>query len=127
VTQVSKNGGGLIVDADDTLLGQPIQIKADLVVARHRHGAGHQDAGDQPGLPPGPAFRDNAIFNDYADSNYICFPYETQRTGIYAAGGVRRSMTTESPWRTPPARPSRPSNALNRSTAASPCTRAPAT
>jgi quinone-modifying oxidoreductase, subunit QmoB len=43
----------------------------------------------------GPGFRDNAIFNDYADSNYICFPYETQRTGIYAAGGIRRSMTTE--------------------------------
>jgi quinone-modifying oxidoreductase subunit QmoB len=43
----------------------------------------------------GPAFRDNAIFNDYADSNYICFPYETQRTGIYAAGGVRRSLTVE--------------------------------
>jgi quinone-modifying oxidoreductase subunit QmoB len=29
------------------------------------------------------------------DSNFICFPYETQRTGIYAAGAIRRSMTME--------------------------------
>ena len=43
----------------------------------------------------GPGFRDNALFDDYADSNYICFPYETQRTGIYAAGGIRRSMSME--------------------------------
>ena len=43
----------------------------------------------------GPGFRDNAIFNGYADSNFICFPYETQRTGIYAAGAIRRSMTME--------------------------------
>ena len=26
------------------------------------------------------------------DSNFICFPYETRRTGIYAAGPVRRPM-----------------------------------
>ena len=26
------------------------------------------------------------------DSHFICFPYETQRTGIYAAGPVRRPM-----------------------------------
>jgi quinone-modifying oxidoreductase subunit QmoB len=28
----------------------------------------------------------------YPDSHFICFPYETQRTGIYAAGTVRRAM-----------------------------------
>jgi quinone-modifying oxidoreductase subunit QmoB len=27
-----------------------------------------------------------------ADSHFICFPYETRRTGIYAAGPVRRPM-----------------------------------
>jgi quinone-modifying oxidoreductase subunit QmoB len=44
----------------------------------------------------GPAFRDNIdLFKGYVDSNYICFPYESQRTGIYAAGAIRRSMTTE--------------------------------
>ncbi|MBF0612356.1 MAG: hydrogenase iron-sulfur subunit [Magnetococcales bacterium] len=28
----------------------------------------------------------------FPDSHYICFPYETRRTGIYAAGPVRRPM-----------------------------------
>ncbi|HBV89303.1 MAG TPA: heterodisulfide reductase subunit A [Desulfosporosinus sp.] len=28
----------------------------------------------------------------YADSHFICFPYETRRTGIYAAGSVRAPM-----------------------------------
>jgi quinone-modifying oxidoreductase subunit QmoB len=96
VTKVSKNGGGLIVEADDTLLGQPIQIKADLVVlATGMVPATKDDPVINLAYRQGPGFRDNAIFNDYADSNYICFPYETQRTGIYAAGGVRRSMTVE--------------------------------
>ena len=96
VSQVAQNGAGLVVDADDTLLGQAIQIKADLVVlATGMVPATKDDAVVNLAYRQGPAFRDNAIFDDYADSNYICFPYETQRTGIYAAGGVRRSMTTE--------------------------------
>lgn len=28
----------------------------------------------------------------YPDSNFICFPYETRRTGIYAAGAVRAPL-----------------------------------
>lgn len=28
----------------------------------------------------------------FPDSHFICFPYETRRTGIYAAGGVRAPM-----------------------------------
>jgi quinone-modifying oxidoreductase subunit QmoB len=28
----------------------------------------------------------------FSDSHFICFPYETRRTGIYAAGPVRRPM-----------------------------------
>ena len=28
----------------------------------------------------------------FSDSHFICFPYETRRTGIYAAGTVRRPM-----------------------------------
>jgi quinone-modifying oxidoreductase subunit QmoB len=96
VTKVSGNGSGLVVEADDTLLGEKIQINADLVVL----GTGMVPVTkDDPvvnlAYRQGPGFRDNAIFNDYADSNFICFPYETQRTGIYAAGGIRRSMTVE--------------------------------
>ena len=30
--------------------------------------------------------------NGFADSHFICFPYETRRTGIYTAGPVRRPM-----------------------------------
>lgn len=30
--------------------------------------------------------------NTFPDSHYICFPYETRRTGIYAAGAVRAPM-----------------------------------
>ncbi|MGD9065621.1 MAG: FAD-dependent oxidoreductase, partial [Desulfobacterales bacterium] len=96
VTAVSKNGDGLTVEADNTLLGEKVQVKADMVVL----GTGMVPVTkDDPvvnlAYRQGPGFRDNALFDDYADSNFICFPYETQRTGIYAAGGIRRSMTVE--------------------------------
>ncbi len=32
------------------------------------------------------------LINGFTDSHFICFPYETQRTGIYSAGPVRRPM-----------------------------------
>ncbi|MEJ2102102.1 MAG: FAD-dependent oxidoreductase, partial [Desulfobacterales bacterium] len=96
VTRVSKNGEGLIVEADNTLLGEKVQLKADMVVL----GTGMVPVTkDDPvvnlAYRQGPGFRDNALFDEYADSNFICFPYETQRTGIYAAGAIRRSMTVE--------------------------------
>ena len=37
--------------------------------------------------PDLPVLRDG-----FSDSNFICFPYETLRTGIYAAGAVRAPM-----------------------------------
>ena len=96
VTAVSKNGDGLIVEADNTLLGEKVQVKADMVVlATGMVPATKDDPVVNLAYRQGPAFRDNALFDDYADSNFICFPYETQRTGIYAAGGIRRSMTVE--------------------------------
>jgi quinone-modifying oxidoreductase subunit QmoB len=97
VVSVSANGAGLIVEADNTLLGEKVQVKADLVVL----GTGMVPATkDDPvvnmAYRQGPAFRDNIdLFKGYCDSNFICFPYETQRTGIYAAGAIRRSMTAE--------------------------------
>ncbi|UCF56853.1 MAG: hydrogenase iron-sulfur subunit [Deltaproteobacteria bacterium] len=33
-----------------------------------------------------------ALMYDFPDSHFICFPYESRRTGIYAAGCVRRPM-----------------------------------
>ncbi|MBU4343995.1 MAG: FAD-dependent oxidoreductase [Desulfobacteraceae bacterium] len=96
VISVSKNGDGLIVEADNTLLGEKIQVKADMVVlAAGMVPATVDDPVVNMAYRQGPAFRDIGLFDGYCDSNFICFPYETQRTGIYAAGGVRRSMTIE--------------------------------
>ncbi|MBR9986573.1 MAG: hydrogenase iron-sulfur subunit [Desulfosarcina sp.] len=94
VMGVAKNGNGMIVDAENTLLGEKLQVKADLVVL----GAGMVPVTkDDPVINlayrQGPGFRDVGLFNGYVDSNFICFPYETQRTGIYAAGAIRRSMS----------------------------------
>lgn len=96
VTSVTQSGKELVVEAQNTLLGKNLNIKADLVVLA----AGMVPVTvDDPivnlAYRQGPGFRDNAIFGGYADSNYICFPYETQRTGVYAAGAIRRSMTIE--------------------------------
>ncbi len=96
VVSVSKNGSGLIVEADNTLLGQKIQVKADMVVlATGMVPVTADDPVVNMAYRQGPAFRDIGLFNGYCDSNFICFPYETQRTGIYAAGCIRRSMTME--------------------------------
>jgi len=96
VVSVTKNGNGLVVEADNTLLGEKIQIDADMVVlATGMVPVTADDPVINLAYRQGPGFRDNALFDQYADSNYICFPYETQRTGIYAAGAIRRSLTME--------------------------------
>jgi quinone-modifying oxidoreductase subunit QmoB len=96
VTSVFLDGSSLIVEAEDTLLGKKIAIKADMVVLSTGM---IPTTKDKPvvnlAYRQGPAFRDIALHDGYVDSNFICFPYETQRTGIYAAGSVRRSMTIE--------------------------------
>jgi quinone-modifying oxidoreductase subunit QmoB len=96
VVSVTQNGDGLIVEATNTLLGEQLKVKADMVVLA----AGMVPVTkDNPvvnlAYRQGPAFRDIGLFDGFCDSNFICFPYETQRTGIYAAGAIRRSMTTE--------------------------------
>lgn len=96
VTSVEKKGSQLVVSAKDTLLGENIGIKADLVVlAAGMVPVTVDDPVVNMAYRQGPGFRDNDIYDGYADSNFICFPYETQRTGIYAAGCIRRSMTIE--------------------------------
>ncbi len=96
ITAVEKNGSGLSVTAQNTLLGENIGVNADLVVL----GTGmlpvtYDDPTVNLAYRQGPGFRDNEVFDRYADSNFICFPYETQRTGIYSAGGVRRALSVE--------------------------------
>ncbi len=78
----------LEVNIKNTLIGEDIRIKADMVVLA-------------TGMVPA---TDSSILNlqyrqgkelpmlkyGFPDSNFICFPYETQRTAIYAAGCVRQ-------------------------------------
>jgi quinone-modifying oxidoreductase, subunit QmoB len=96
VIKVDRNGDGLVVEADHTLLGEKIQVKADMVVlAMGMVPKTVDDPVVNMAYRQGPAFRDIDLFKGYVDSNFICFPYETQRTGIYAAGPIRRTMSIE--------------------------------
>lgn len=94
VTSIKEEGGNMVISADNTLLGEHIEVEAELVVVPT--GMVPTTAHD-PTINlvyrQGPAFPDLQQFDGYADSNYICFPYETRRTGIYAAGCVRQPMS----------------------------------
>jgi quinone-modifying oxidoreductase subunit QmoB len=97
VIEVKDNGAeGLTVDVDNTLIGGNISLDVDLVVlATGMVPTTRDEAVVNLAYRQGPAFRDLDLFGGYCDSNFICFPYETRRTGIYAAGGVRRGMTID--------------------------------
>ena len=95
LNSISEDGNkNLIVEANDALLNETIQLEElDLVVlavglvpTSIDETALNLDYRQGPGLP----------VNKYGfpDSNFICFPYETQRTGIYTAGCVRSPMET---------------------------------
>jgi quinone-modifying oxidoreductase subunit QmoB len=92
VTSVSDTGGEVEVEVSDALLGGRICIRTDLVVLATGMVPGStQDLNLQyrlgSGLPE--------IEYDFSDSHFICFPYETRRTGIFAAGTVRAPMDME--------------------------------
>ncbi len=114
--------GNLYVEAENTLLGEKIKVEADLVVlatgivpatrASQEYLDGLTEAqkkGDDAKKAylestPKPEFILNLTYRQgpelpsleggygFADSNFICFQYETRRTGIYAAGCVRQPM-----------------------------------
>ncbi len=82
----------LSLEAMDQLLGEPLMFEADLVVLA----TGMQPAVlDDPILNleyrQGPAMPE--LKYGFPDSHFVCFPYETRRTGIYTAGCVRQPMT----------------------------------
>ncbi len=96
VTGVEESGDGLVVHAADTLLGEDLDLNVDMVVLA----AGMVPTTvDEPTINlayrQGPSFLDLDLFDGYADSHFICFPYETRRTGIYTCGGVRKAETME--------------------------------
>jgi quinone-modifying oxidoreductase subunit QmoB len=81
----------VLVELDSTLLGGRVQVAVDLVVV----GTGMEPCSPESeglnlsylqgaGMP--------VTRSGHAESNYICFPYETRRTGIYSAGCVRKAM-----------------------------------
>lgn len=90
---VEAGNGNLYVEMENSLLGEKVKIEADLVVLA----TGVVPATvDDPILNlqyrQGPGLPDLDLYNGFADSNFICFQYETRRTGIYAAGCVRQPM-----------------------------------
>jgi quinone-modifying oxidoreductase subunit QmoB len=89
---VSEDGNGrVLVELDSTLLGGRQRIAVDLVVV----GTGMEPASPEvEGLNLAYLQGEGMPVNrfGYADSNFICFPYETRRTGIYSAGCVRKAM-----------------------------------
>jgi len=82
--------GRMAVTIDHTLLGESITVCVDLVVLA----TGMVPNGAEQILnlayrqgPELPVLQDG-----FPDSHFVCFPYETRRTGIYAAGAVRAPM-----------------------------------
>ncbi|RLB09940.1 MAG: heterodisulfide reductase subunit A [Deltaproteobacteria bacterium] len=93
VVSVNADEGGATVVVEDTLIGEKIEVNVDLVVLATGMVPSTKDEAilnleyrQGPGLP------ELELFYGYADSNFICFPYETRRTGIYAAGAVRQPL-----------------------------------
>ncbi|MDM7202713.1 MAG: FAD-dependent oxidoreductase [Thermodesulfobacteriaceae bacterium] len=90
------DGGRVKVEVDNTLLGEKIELEVDLVVlAIGMVPVTADEAVLNLEYRQGPALPELELFYGYADSNYICFPYETRRTGIYAAGAVHQPMTID--------------------------------
>ncbi|MGA7180526.1 MAG: hydrogenase iron-sulfur subunit [Thiobacillaceae bacterium] len=121
VATVAPSGGSLKVNFHDLILDdQNAQIDADLVVlatGQVPNSGVNIDAGAEPEdgkaaegeaatESPQVTVKPVSILNltyrqgpdvpqlkwGFTDSHFICFPYETRRTGIYTAGPVRRPM-----------------------------------
>lgn len=94
VTGVSDAGNGnLYVEMENSLLGDKVKVEADLVVlATGIVPATLDDPIINLQYRQGLGLPDLDLYNGFADSNFICFQYETRRTGVYAAGCVRQPM-----------------------------------
>ncbi|MEJ2057233.1 MAG: FAD-dependent oxidoreductase, partial [Desulfofustis sp.] len=96
VTKVEENGDKVRVIAEDTLLGDNLELDVDMVVlAAGMVPTTKDESTVNLAYRQGPAFSDLDLFDGYADSHFICFPYETRRTGVYTCGGVRKAETIE--------------------------------
>ncbi len=112
IDNVTRDGDNLQVHVNDSLLGPAVSLKADLVVLATGMVSSTYDASVTIDKPEDQMTDDDraksgkaSILNlqyrkgpelphlkeefAFPDSHFICFPYETQRTGIYAAGSAR--------------------------------------
>ena len=89
INEIKEKDNRLEIIVKNTLLGDDIEITADMVVlATGMTPAGTEDLNLAYRLGKGlPELKYN-----FSDSHFICFPYETRRTGIYAAGSLRAPM-----------------------------------
>ncbi|GMR07832.1 MAG: FAD-dependent oxidoreductase [Gammaproteobacteria bacterium] len=107
-SEVVDNGGELTVRFKDRILDEDTEASTDLLVLATgmvpNSGLDIDEIGqDEPGEWNSDS---NSILNlsyrqgkdlphlkyGFNDSHFICFPYETRRTGIYTTGPVRRPM-----------------------------------
>lgn len=96
VTAVREDGDHMVVSCANTLLGMDFDLDCDLVVLpTGLVPVTAKEAVMQFQYRQGPDFPDLNLFDGYLDSNYVCFPYETRRTGVYAAGCVRQPLTMD--------------------------------
>jgi len=125
----SDGNGALSVRVNNSLLGEHVELAADLVVlavgmvpdsadgegiriyrdAKKRAETGDSDKQREAALKQAEEYAHHAgteilnlnyrqgpdlpvLQSSFPDSHFICFPYETQRTGIYAAGTLHAPM-----------------------------------
>ncbi|KAA3629357.1 MAG: FAD-dependent oxidoreductase [Proteobacteria bacterium] len=119
VSAVQPEDDGLAVEFQDLILNEPGRIDADLVVLAtgqvpnsgvdieaQIQAAALADNAEEAEVPEVEIKPADSILNltyrqgpdlpqlkhGFSDSHFICFPYESRRTGIYPAGPVRRPM-----------------------------------
>jgi len=105
--ELAKPNGKITAIADDVLLGEAVDIEdLDLVVLATGMVSSNRMEGETVEPLTGDDLKHGKHLNlgyrqgpelpnlkyGYPDSHYICFPYESRRTGIYPAGTVRRAM-----------------------------------
>ncbi len=124
VSTVEVSGDDLTVNFKDVILDEEQSMPADLVVlatgqvpnsgpdpyaGQDLEDEEGEEAAEAEAAPEEVAVSVDSILNlDYrqgtdlphlahgfTDSHFICFPYETRRTGIYSAGPVRRPMDSQ--------------------------------
>ena len=111
---------GLRIEVDNSLLGEKIEISAEMVVLAtgmvprtalgeevdlSSEEEGEKKEGDEKEPAADRVIKSNilnltyrqgpelpALKYGFPDSHYVCFPYESRRTGIYPAGCVRQPM-----------------------------------